>query len=161
MYRTCQVIATAVNLVLVAVSSAGCGAENGSGPTPPMPETTTVAFTYDAPTATDPNIAAAYPDCVRGVASTHIHPSWREFAHVDLTSQGERGWTLTFTDVPVGAELTIQIGDPNACAARPDGFSTENVYANGVLLTRVVPTPGRETEPALALRVAADGTVTP
>ena len=153
LHKTFSVTAAAVGLVLL-----GCGDDTGSGPTL---RTTTVAFTYDAPTATNPDIAAAFPECVQGVARTHIHPSWHGFAHIDLTAQGERGWAITFTDVPVGVDLNIQIGDPNACATEPGGFSTENVFANGVLLTRVAPTPGDEAVPSLVLRVAADGTVTP
>ena len=48
-----------------------------------------------------------------------------------------------------------------ACATDPNGASTENVFANGILLTDIVGTPGNGTEPGLAFTVAADGTVTP
>lgn len=36
-----------------------------------------------------------------------------------------------------------------------------NVFANGVLLTRIVDTPGNGTEPGLAFTVSASGGVTP
>lgn len=43
----------------------------------------------------------------------------------------------------------------------PNGASTMNVFANGVLLTRIVDTPGNGTEPGLAFTVSASGGVTP
>jgi len=41
------------------------------------------------------------------------------------------------------------------------GASTVNVSANGVLLLRVVDTPGSGVEPGLAFAVAADGSIDP
>lgn len=62
--------------------------------------------------------------------------------------------------MPVGSEQRIRVGDPNTCAENPTGASTEDVTANGVLLTRIVDTPGSGIEPGLAFSAAADGTVT-
>ncbi len=146
---------TAAGLVLL-----GCQSDGASGPLPAGQAT--VVISYDAPTAIDSSVAAAFPDCVSGVEFTHIHPSWRGYATIALTPQGERGWTSTFADVPVGEEVTIQIGDPNSCGTETHGYSTQHVFANGVLLTHVVGTLGSDDDPpALTLQVAADGTVTP
>lgn len=137
--------------------AAGCGSDT-SGPDGGVAR---VEFSYLAPTTVDPSVSARFPECVAGVGRTHIHPSWRGFARFDLTARGASRWEISFSDAPVGAELSIRISDPNACALHPTGASTTNVFANGVLLTRVVPTPGAGTEPGLAFRIGADGTVTP
>jgi hypothetical protein len=114
-----------------------------------------VTFVYKAPTARNP----AVPDC--GVGPTHIHPSWRRYELVELFPDGPDQWTRSFTAVPVGERLRIRISDANYCDRDPNGASTENVFANGVQLTTVVPTPGNGTEPGLSLYVEADGTVRP
>ncbi len=123
--------------------------------------TATVLFAYEAPTAVDPAVAAQFPRCVNGVGRTHIHPSWRGFSRIDMTAVGSDRWEIRFTDVPTGLDQSLRISDPNACRSDPNGASTANVFANGVRLLRVVGTPGNGTEPGLAFRVAAGGTVTP
>ena len=84
-----------------------------------------------------------------------------DFSRIDMTAVGSDRWEITFSDVPVGFEQRIRISDPNTCATDPNCASTQNVFANGVLLTRVVDTPGNGTEPGLAFAVATDATVTP
>ena len=139
---------------------AGCGGDDDGPSGPTSPRTTTVQFVYVAATTTDPQVAAQFPNCVNGVGRTHIHPSWRGYPVVFLTAAGDR-WNITFTDVPVGSENRIRISDPNVCAQNPTGASTQNVFANGVRLTRIVDTPGSGIEPGLAFQVDANGTVTP
>ena len=78
-----------------------------------------------------------------------------------MTAAAADRWQITFDDVPVDSEQRIRISDPNACRTDPNGASTTNIFANGVLLTRVVDTPGNGTEPGLAFTVAAGGVVTP
>ena len=103
-----------------------------------------------------------FPQCVQGVNVTHLHAGWRDFEAFALTAMGPDRWEITFTDVPVESQQRIRISDPNACAAlNATGASTEDVSANGTLLTRVVDTPGSGIEPGLAFEVAADGSVTP
>jgi hypothetical protein len=119
-----------------------------------------VTFVYEAPVAVLPGVAQDFPECVAGVGQTHIHPSWRGFDRLDLTPQVDR-WTRTFDDVPVDARQRIRVSDPNACALNATGASTANVFANGVLLTEIVDTPGTGTEPGLAFTVSASGAVTP
>ena len=121
----------------------------------------TVNFVYRAATTTDPDVQAMFPDCVSGVGLTHIHPGWRGFARVFMSAFGAMEWRISFVDVPVGSEQRIRISDPNTCALNPTGASTENVFANGVLLERIVDTPGAGTEPGLAFTVDANGNVQP
>ncbi len=146
--------------VLVAFAIA-CGG-GGSGPTsPPAPAAfATVAFVYQAATILDPDVQQDFPGCVLAVGGTHIHPGWQGFNRLDMMAAGDR-WQITLNDVPVNREQRIRISDPNGCRTDPNGASTTNVFANGVLLTRIVDTPGNGTEPGLAFTVAADGTVTP
>ncbi len=142
-----------------AVAVVGCGGDEPSGPVGAT--TATVRFVYGASTAIDPAVAQAFPGCVQGVGQTHIHPSWRNFARVNMQAAGADSWEITFQDVPVGGEQRIRVSDPNVCAQNPTGAATEGVSANGVTLTRIVDTPGSGIEPGLAFSVSADGSVTP
>ena len=65
------------------------------------------------------------------------------------------------TDVPIETRLSIRVSDPNVCTENATGASTQNVFANDVLLVDIVPTPGSGTAPGLAFTVGADGIVTP
>lgn len=140
-----------------------CG--GGSNPTePPMPtitQTATVNFVYMAATTRDAAVAMQFPACIAAVGATHFHPSWQSFGRVNMTAVGTDRWEITFSSVPVGSRERLRVSDPNACDTDPNGASTENVLANGVLLTDVVDTPGNGTEPGLAFTVDAAGNVTP
>lgn len=121
----------------------------------------TVTFVYEAPIAVDPQVAVQFPDCVAGVGRTHIHPSWRGFARVDLTVAAA-GWTITFDDVPADTRERVRVSDPNACSLEnATGAATDGLFANGVALTEVVDTPGTGVEPGLAFTVAPGGAVSP
>ena len=76
----------------------------------------TVVFSYSGQTATDPAVAATFPQCVRGVNVTHLHAGWRDFQAFSLTAMGPDHWEITVTDVPIGSGQRIRISDPNACA---------------------------------------------
>jgi hypothetical protein len=130
----------------------GCGEPEEVTPPPPKAE---VTFSYKASTERNLDVA----DC--GVGPTHIHPSWQRFEAVEFTAFGPMEWRRTFTDVPTGERLKIRISDANYCDRDPNGATTENVFANGVQLTRVVETPGNGLEPGLSLFVEEDGTVRP
>jgi hypothetical protein len=129
----------------------GCGEPEVVAP-PPGVE---VIFLYKASTERNFDI----PDC--GVGNTHIHPSWWDYTKVDFISYGPMEWRRLFSNVPVGERLRIRVSDPNYCDRDPNGATTENVFANGVQLTKVVSTPGNGVEPGLSLFVEEDGTVRP
>jgi hypothetical protein len=135
------------------VLSAACGTEPAT--------LATVEFVYAAPTAPDQAVAAQFPECFQGVNQTHIHPSWRQYEVSFLTAEGTDRWTITFDDVPVAVELRFRINDPNNCDLNPTGATTSSITANGIVLTRVVDTPGSGIEPGLAFMVTGNGVVTP
>jgi hypothetical protein len=114
-----------------------------------------VTFVYKASTERN----TAVPDC--GVGPTHIHPSWQDFRLVTFTAAGPTEWRRTFSNVPTGERLRIRVSDANYCDRDLNGATTENVFANGVQLTKVVETPGNGIEPGLSFIVSADGTVIP
>ena len=146
-------------LSTVALALVGCD-NSESSPTAPT-TTATVRFDYRAATSLNANLPASTQACVNGVGRTHIHPSWREFARVEMQAIGTDLWQITFTDVPSAARLSIRVSDANVCTDNPTGAATRNVFANDVLLVDIVPTPGSGTEPGLAFTVDVDGTVTP
>ena len=153
-------VAAGVLLGAMALALVGCDSGDGS-PTEPSAQTATVRFDYRASTSLTPNLSPITPTCVSGVGQTHIHPSWRGFARVDMQAIGADLWQITFTDVPIDERLSIRVSDPNVCDVNATGAATDNVIANDVLLVDIVPTPGSGTEPGLALTVDATGTVTP
>jgi hypothetical protein len=141
--------------------SAGVGLAVLTGCAEPEPEEVVppkkakVTFVYKASTERNLDV----PDC--GVGETHIHPSWQSYEKVNFIAQGPMEWRRTFSGVPVGERLRIRVSDANSCDRDPNGASTENVFANGVLLTNVVDTPGTGIEPGLSFLVEEDGTVRP
>lgn len=145
-----------IAIVALCIGPLACSSD---GPTAPNGGPATVQFRYLAATAIDPAVQAQNPNCVAAAGNTHIHPSWHEFARIDMNA-GNGEWTITLDDVPTGQDLSIRISDPNVCAQNATGAATENVFANGVRLTRIVPTPGSGTEPGLAFAVDAAGNVT-
>lgn len=114
-----------------------------------------VTFVYQASTERNFDI----PDC--GVGETHIHPSWQDYKAVPFTAFGPMEWRRKITGVRVGQRHKIRVSDANFCDRDPNGATTENVFANGVKLTRLETTPGNGPEPGLSFEVEADGTVKP
>ena len=147
-------------LGVVALARVGCDTGDSS-PTAPSTTTATVRFDYRAATALNANLPTSTSACVSGVGRTHIHPSWRGFARIDMQAVGANLWQITFTDVPIDLRLSLRVSDPNVCTENPTGAATRNVSANDVVLVDIVPTPGTGTEPGLAFTVGADGTVMP
>lgn len=144
-------------LTLCLAALAACGGDDGSEDTGIV-----VTFVYQAPTALDPDVAAAFPSCVDSVGATHLHPSWRDYQRFNMRANGPNEWRLPFSAVPAGTHR-FRINDPNVCTENATGAVTVGIFANGVELTNVVDTPGGllGTEPGLSFTVAADGTVTP
>lgn len=147
-----------VSLAVMLVPACG---DRSRAPTAPGMITATVRFAYLASTTPRTGLPPSTSACVAGVGRTHIHPSWRGFARVDLAAAGAARWEITFADVPVNQRLAIRVSDGNVCDENPTGAATRDVLANDVRLVEIVPTPGSGTEPGLAFTVAPDGTVTP
>ena len=129
--------------------------------TAPSSGLTTVVISYRASTTPRTDLPASTQECRTGVGPTHVHPSWRGFAALPLTAVGADRWQLTFSDAPVGPRLSLRISDGNVCDENPTGAATRNVFANDVLLTEIVTTPGSGPEPGFAFSVDASGRVTP
>lgn len=153
--------AALVVVVAACLPALGCGDTESSPASPTVATSATVRFVYRASTSPRTDLPADRQDCVRGVGLTHIHPSWRGFARIDMTPVGADRWEIAFGDVPVNARQSIRVSDGNACDENPTGAATRNVFANDALLVEVVPTPGPGTEPGLAFTVSPDGRVTP
>jgi hypothetical protein len=149
----------ALTLALAAALLSACGDGGRSPAAPDAPAT--VRFAYLASTTPRTDLPPSTSACVAGVGRTHIHPSWRNFARIDLTAVGAERWEITFSDVPVNQRLSIRVSDGNVCDENATGAATRNVFANDVRLVEIVPTPGSGTEPGLAFTVAAGGIVTP
>lgn len=127
----------------------------------PEEETVMVRFEYRASTEVDQAIAAEKANCAQNVGFTHVHPSWRDYSVVRMAPEGPELWSATFSDVPIGGGK-IRVSDANACATHRAGAVTAHVvYANGVLLTREVDTPGDGIEPGFGFKVSAEGIVEP
>lgn len=146
---------------LICAVTLACGTDSSrpDSPVAPGATTATVTFVYRASTVPRTDLPAALASCVSLVGRTHIHPSWRSFGRIDMTPIGSDRWEISFSDVPVGARQAIRVSDGNACDENPTGAATRNVFANGIVLSEIVPTPGSGTEPGLAFTVAADGRV--
>jgi hypothetical protein len=156
--------------VIAALLAAGCGSTERAtasptpltpAPTTPGAATATVRFVYRASTSPRTDLPPAAQECVQLVGRTHIHPSWRGFARIDMTPVGADRWEISFSDVPTTARQSIRVSYGNACDQNATGAATHSVFANDVLLAEVVPTPGSGTEPGLAFTVASEGRVSP
>jgi len=147
--------------VLLCVASSRCGGSTPSTPANPSARVATVRFVYRASTTLRAELTPEQQACARGVGNTHIHPSWRGFAASPFRAVGADRWEISFEDVPVAERQSIRVSDGNACTENPTGAATRNVFANDVLLTEIVPTPGSGIEPGLAFTVDATGRVTP
>lgn len=121
-----------------------------------------VRFEYRASTEVDEAVVAANRGCANIVGPTHIHPSWQNFRTVNLQANGADLWARSFFDVPVGS-ARIRVSDANACDTDPNGAVTAPlIFANGVLLTKIVETPGDGiTEPGFLFTVLEDTQVVP
>jgi hypothetical protein len=145
----------------IAVAAAACGGSaDAPSPTSPGAPTATVRIVYRASVSPRTDLPQSLATCVSGVGQTHIHPSWRAFVAVPLQAQSNQ-WEITFTDVPTTARQSIRVSDGNVCDENPTGAATRNIFANDVLLTQIVTTPGSGPEPGLAFGVDTTGRVTP
>ena len=146
--------------LLAAMLLAACDG-NTDTLTAPSSGVTTVVITYRAATTPRIDLTPSTQACVIGVGQTHVHPSWRGFGAFAFTAVAADRWEFSFNDAPVGARLSLRVSDGNVCDENPTGAATRNVFANNVLLTEIVTTPGSGPEPGFAFSVDASGRVTP
>ena len=142
--------------VIASLTAAACEETPGS----PTPTTTaTVRIVFQGSTARRSDLPASAQACVSGVGSTHIHPSWRDFAAINLQPVPPDRYEITFSDVPAGTRVTFRVNDQNSCDENPTGAVTRNIFANDVRLVQNTTTPGNGDEPGYALIVAANGAI--
>ena len=142
--------------VIASLNSAACE-ETPSSPTPGT--VTTVRIVFQGSTTRRSDLPASAQTCVSGVGSTHIHPSWRDFAAINLQPVPPDRYEITFSDVPAGTRVTFRVNDQNSCDQNPTGAVTQNIFANDVRLVQNTTTPGNGDEPGYALIVAANGAI--
>jgi hypothetical protein len=147
---------------LIAVIGAGVGCDGNTDViTAPSSGNASVVISYRAATTPRTDLPPGTQACVAGVGATHIHPSWRGFGAFPLVAVAAGRWEFSVSDVPAGPRLSLRISDGNVCDENPTGAATRNVYANDVLLTEIVTTPGSGPEPGFAFSVDTTGRVTP
>jgi hypothetical protein len=129
--------------------------------TAPSSGLATVVITYRASTTPRSDLPASTEACRIGVGATHVHPSWRAFGAFQFSAVAADRWEFSFNDAPAGPRLSLRVSDGNVCDENPTGAATRNVFANNVLLTEIVTTPGSGPEPGFAFSVDASGRVTP
>lgn len=144
--------------MLVVAGLVGCGGDDR----PLLLEPVSVRFEYRASTRVNQEVVMNQRACATLVGRTHIHPSWESFDIVFLRPEGAMLWTRTFNNVPSLRVNRIRVSDANVCDRNPTGAVTDRVvYANDVLLTQRVDTPGTGTEPGFSFSVDVEGVVTP
>jgi len=135
------------------VAAPACGSS-----TAPSTEAT-VRVVFMGPTARRADLPPSAQACVSGVGTTHIHPSWRNFAASPLQAFPPDRYEITLDDAPVNTRLSFRVNDQNSCDENPTGAVTRNVFANDVRLVQNTTTPGNGDEPGYALTLAANGTI--
>jgi hypothetical protein len=148
-------------VLMVGLAASGCDEANTPSPTTgPGSTTAIVRIVFMGSTTRRTDLPPSAQACVNGVGSTHIHPSWRNFAAISLQPVPPDRYEITFNDVPIGTRVSFRINDQNACDENPTGAVTRNVFANDVRLAQNTTTPGNGDEPGYALTVASNGTIT-
>jgi hypothetical protein len=150
-------LTAALGIAGIATIVAACSDE-----TAPTPGATTVTIAYLASTSPRTDLPASVQACVQGSSPTHIHPSWRGFNTFPLQAFGANRWQIEFADVPRDVAVSFRINDPNACDQNVTGAVTSrNVFANDVLMTTMVNTPGSGLEPGFAFTFTSVGQIRP
>ena len=145
---------------VVILFGVACGSDRApTAPTPPPTAPPTVTIVLEGSTSRRTDLPPSAQACVNGVGPTHIHPSWRAFAGIPLTSIPPDRYQLSFSDVPTNTRVTFRINDQNSCDENPTGAVTRNVLVNNLRLVQNATTPGNGDEPGFAFSVSATGTV--
>ena len=150
----------ALLLIAAAASLVSLGCDDGPAAPTSQSGTPTLRIVFLGSTTRRSDLPPSAQACVSGVGPTHTHPSWRNFASIQLQPVPPDRYEITFTDVPVNTRVSFRVNDQNACDENPTGAVTRNVFANDVRLVQNTTTPGNGDEPGYALTIAANGTVT-
>jgi hypothetical protein len=127
-----------------------------SGPTTPMVAAVSFVYVSRFPDGC-PNPDAGF--CFHHNAPAGLQvlvPLWGPDP-IPMSDAGVKRWQVMLPAVPVGVALRLQVRDIQGCCF--GGLLVlHDVFANGVLLTRVVQD---QANPALEFRVGPDGSVSP
>ena len=113
-----------------ALIAAGCGstesvpmspAAQETPSTPSDARTVTVRFVYRASTSPRTDLPPSARDCVQLVGHTHIHPSWRDFARMEMTAIDSNRWEIAFNDVPTNVRQSIRVRRRKRLRSEPHG----------------------------------------
>ena len=151
------IAAIALGSILAACGGGGDGGGNTS-PTQPQIQTLSVAFEYRARTEIDP--AVDFETCTSKMVhfTAHLHFIWNDWEDRRyLRTDGKNRFWYN-GEVPVGKEVQTALHDPNNCLKGDVYVAPKSLYANGVLLRRVVPV---QEGTGLTFRQQADGTISP
>ncbi len=143
---------------LAAIVSA-CGGGGPSTPTAVTPTATTaVTFEYRASTNLDPGVNFQTCTAKQVTFGVHLHFIWIDWEERrSMLAVDDNLWRYSST-IPAGRTLNIALHDPNKCLEGDVYVSPQNLFANGVLLTRVV---NVDEGTGLSFTVLADGSIQP
>lgn len=151
------IVAAALGSIITACGG-GSGGGGSASPTQPQTQTLSVAFEYRARTDIDP--AVDFETCTSKKVhfTSHLHFIWNDWEdrHYLRTDGKNRFWYNG--EVPVGEEVQIALHDPNNCLEGDVYVAPTSLYANGVLLHRVVAV---QEGTGLGFRQQDDGTIDP
>jgi len=146
-------------LVAAAISLTMPGCDETNGPSSPTSQTGSVRIVFMGSTTRRSDLPPFAQTCVNGVGTTHIHPSWRNFAGIPLQPIPPDRYEIAFTDVPVNTRVSFRVNDQNACDENPTGAVTRSVLINDVRLIQNATTPGNGDEPGFAFTITRSGAI--
>src|SRR4029077_960329 len=89
---------------LVGVALPAC--DEPMSPTRSGSAVASVRFAYAGPPSRRSDLPPSALECLNGVALTHIHPSWREFAAIPLRPLPPDRYDILLDDVPVDTRVS-------------------------------------------------------
>jgi len=147
---------TRTQLLVAALIAAGPACGSSTAPS----SQATLRVVFMGATTRRIDLPPSFQACMDGVGTTHIHPSWRNFAASPLRAVPPDRYEITLDDAPVNTRLSFRVNDQNFCDQNPTGAVTRNILVNDVRLAQNATTPGNGDEPGYAIVVAPNGSVT-
>jgi hypothetical protein len=146
--------------VLLGLTLGGCGGGGGGSDGPTAPQTTFLSVTFEYRASTKVDRAVDFKTCTAKQVrfAAHLHFTWNDWEDRRYFDKASADLYSYAGSVPVGQELKIALHDPNKCLEGDVYVAPENLYANGVLLHRVV---GVDEGEGLAFRLESDGRIVP